>query len=267
MTGKDLDSLNQENQETIAEFNIIEEDKQVILEGTTHQGDQVKMIFSSSVRRLQHAQIAKALWEEKGTYHFIDDTIMFQPTIYWKYYKRVEWGKEVLTQVKSLLFINGQEKRFAATGAYFKTKNELYGIYGIYYKNELWYVGSSSDMIHRWQQHNQNFKWRSSSKPMYEQRIDPAEVEYRVIFSGEDLSKWIGVEQISMWLVEFAEMITIKLLQPKFNLDGAEDALSFTFQAKQGDIPVDYWAMVKEYLEKERIDIRRLDMLKKMIGQ
>lgn len=118
-----------------------------------------------------------------GKYKVENNIIVLETELYWKFYKTFNKGKDFL---KYNWIINGKECRFMTTKEMFD--NNKRGIYGIYYNGELIYIGSVSDYIERWKQHEEEF-----NSP---------------------------VNSDGMWIFENIEKLYIELLQPKFNIEG-----------------------------------------------
>lgn len=87
-----------------------------------------------------------------GKYKVENNIIVLETELYWKFYKTFNKGKDFL---KYNWIINGKECRFMTTKEMFD--NNKRGIYGIYYNGELIYIGSASDYIERWKQHEEEF--------------------------------------------------------------------------------------------------------------
>lgn len=238
MLGKDLQT--KEKGTIIVEgIQEIEDGKKFQLKLTTALGDAVEMIFYSK-KKAEYAKVAEKFWTTIITqYTLLSNRLVYlEPKIYWTLYKRLQYGKEFLLLTGAKMWINEQEYSFPDTKFYF-TPQESYdkGVYGIYYKGELLYIGSASDMLARWREHDSNFRSGSSSSPLYQIGYNPDEIEYEVLVKEEDCP----VEKPSMWVFELIEWSYIQVLQPKWNRDKGK---YFSFQARQGDLPVSYQSLI-----------------------
>lgn len=94
------------------------------------------------------------------------------------------------------------------------------GVYGIYDGDDLLYVGSATCLIERWKEHNQNFRTKSFSSKLYSAEVDPDQLIYKELISGTEIAQTCGLAYTSTWLLEFAEWMYIRTLQPKYNING-----------------------------------------------
>ena len=94
------------------------------------------------------------------------------------------------------------------------------GVYGIYNGNDLLYVGSVTCLIERWKEHNENFRTKSFSSKLYSAEVDPDQLIYKELISGTEIAQTCGLASTSTWLLEFAEWMYIRTLQPKYNING-----------------------------------------------
>lgn len=251
MTGKELNSL--KNYTSPTSEGTITLEKSIIFNCTSSLGDHIEVTLTSP-NRAKYLQIAEIAWLTLITDYTLlpNNLIYLPPTIYWNLYKRIKYGKEFLKGVGQLLKINGVPHKFVDADYYFNISfGTNRGVYGIYYKNILLYIGSASDLTQRWREHDAEFREKSSKQKLYNSGYDPDEIEYRILISQEDLDNLIPATQTSMWLFEVIEWSYIKLLQPLYNIEGKTK--SFSFQARQTDLPVSYWDLVKLYLTSDSI--------------
>lgn len=161
-----------------------------------------------------------------GKYKIENNVIILETDLYWKFYKTFTKGKDFL---KEKWIINGQKCRFMTTKEMFN--NNKRGVYGIYYKGELIYIGSASDYIERWKQHEEEFNnplntdenkpnWYCKTKnDMYFYNLD-GEKEYVLLEDNNSAQELVGKISDGMWIFENIEKLYIELLQPKFNIEG-----------------------------------------------
>lgn len=161
-----------------------------------------------------------------GKYKIENNIIILETDLYWKFYKTFTKGKDFL---KEKWIINGQKCRFMTTKEMFD--NNKRGVYGIYYNGELIYIGSASDYIERWKQHEEEFNnplntdenrpgWYCKTKnEMYFDNLKE-EKEYVLLESNDSVQELVGKISDGMWIFENIEKLYIELLQPKYNIEG-----------------------------------------------
>lgn len=101
------------------------------------------------------------------------------------------------------------------------------GVYGIYDGDDLLYVGSATGLIERWKEHNGNFRTKSFSSKLYSAEVDPDQLIYKELISGTEIAQTCGLTSTSTWLLEFAEWMYIRTLQPKYNINGKTKQFQF----------------------------------------
>ncbi len=101
------------------------------------------------------------------------------------------------------------------------------GVYGIYDGENLLYVGSATCLIERWKEHNQNFRTKSFSSKLYSAEVDPDQLIYKELISGTEIAQTCELASTSTWLLEFAEWMYIRTLQPKYNINGKTKQFQF----------------------------------------
>lgn len=101
------------------------------------------------------------------------------------------------------------------------------GVYGIYNGDDLLYVGSATCLIERWKEHNENFRTKSFSSKLYSAEVDPDQLIYKELISGTEIAQTCGLASTSTWLLEFAEWMYIRILQPKYNINGKTKPFQF----------------------------------------
>ena len=101
------------------------------------------------------------------------------------------------------------------------------GVYGIYNGDDLLYVGSATCLIERWKEHNENFRTKSFSSKLYSADVDPDQLIYKELISGTEIAQTCELASTSTWLLEFAEWMYIRTLQPKYNINGKTKQFQF----------------------------------------
>lgn len=249
MTGKEIHELKTCQKATNEE--IVTETKSITFTCTSSLGDQVKIIFTSPNRE-KYAKVAQICWSKIITDYTLlpNNQVYLPPKDYWNIYKKMAGGRELIKGIGNQLFINNTRFSFVDTDYYFNTSPEIdRGVYGIYYQDILIYIGSSTDVLVRWKEHDEAFRNKSTTSNMYQANYNPDLIEYRVLVSQKELNDLIPTEQANMWLMELIEWSYIKLLQPLYNKEGK--SCCFNFKARPGDLPIDYWLLAKKFLTAE----------------
>ena len=101
------------------------------------------------------------------------------------------------------------------------------GVYGIYDGDDLLYIGSATCLIERWKEHNDNFRTKSFSSKLYSAEVNPDQLIYKELISGTEIAQTCGLTSTSTWLLEFAEWMHIRTLQPKYNINGKTKQFQF----------------------------------------
>jgi hypothetical protein len=124
------------------------------------------------------------------------------------------------------MFINGEEHKFVSPDYYFKDK--IPAIYGIYYNDEIIYIGSSTNYTQRWGEHilgmmgAQNH-WKNNPQ-MYSNLKDyMEELEFKVLYSEEEMREIMGIDDskfFSSYMMEYIEEKCINHYRPKYNKAG-----------------------------------------------
>ena len=109
------------------------------------------------------------------------------------------------------------------------------GVYGIYNGDDPLYVGSATCLIERWKEHNGNFRTKSFSSKLYSAEVDPDQLIYKELISGTEIAQTCGLTSTSTWLLEFAEWMYIRTLQPKYNINGKIKQFQFHPNVKKSD--------------------------------
>lgn len=109
------------------------------------------------------------------------------------------------------------------------------GVYGIYDGDDLLYIGSATCLIERWKEHNQNFRTKSFSSKLYSAEVDPDQLIYKELISGTEIAQTCGLAYTSTWLLEFAEWMYIRTMQPKYNINGKTKQFQFHPNVKKSE--------------------------------
>lgn len=109
------------------------------------------------------------------------------------------------------------------------------GVYGIYDGDELLYIGSTTCLIERWKEHNQNFRTKSFSSKLYSAEVNPDQLIYKELISGTEIAQTCGLASTSTWLLEFAEWMYIRILWPKYNIKGKTKQFQFHPNVKKSE--------------------------------
>ena len=109
------------------------------------------------------------------------------------------------------------------------------GVYGIYNGDDLLYVGSATCLIERWKEHNESFRTKSFSSKLYSAEVDPDQLIYKELISGTEIAQTCGLTSTSTWLLEFAEWMYIRILQPKYNINGKTKQFQFHPNVKKSE--------------------------------
>lgn len=112
---------------------------------------------------------------------------------------------------------------------------EYAGVYGIYDGDDLLYIGSATCLIERWKEHNQNFRTKSFSSKLYSAEVDPDQLIYKELISGTEIAQTCGLAYTSTWLLEFAEWMYIRTMQPKYNINGKTKQFQFHPNVKKSE--------------------------------
>ena len=103
----------------------------------------------------------------------------------------------------------------------FASLNGGTGVYGIYSKGKLIYIGYTANGYEgRWDQHRQGFARHTNQQPTY-RKYDVATIEFKSLVSEEDLQEILGTDSpIDPELFQIIEYSLIKVLQPCENKEG-----------------------------------------------
>lgn len=256
MTGKQV--REQGIQETIQvdACECTSEDRSITLSLSTKQGYKIEMVFTSPKRKI-YAKFAEMIWTKViTTFQLLDGQILYlTPKEYWYIYKKTDLGKSFLTLTGARLYVNGANYTFPNTDFYFNSAAipAIKGVYAIYTSdNTLLYIGSATDVPQRWKEHDSNFRDSNSNlNKMYAYYQGCADdIVYKLLLDNKTLSKELKIEVPSIWLFELIEYGYIKLLCPPYNKEGI--CCPFSFKAGPGDLPVDYWKIMRGLLTEER---------------
>lgn len=186
--------------------------------------------------------------------------IFLPPTQYWTIYKKIEEGPTILRAVGILgksFSVNGERYSFPHTDYYFhQDKNEqkdiIRGVYGIYFRGDLIYVGSSStDVIERWTQHANNFSAHSPISAMYKIQ-DLEDIEFKMLWEDKDINDMLPIPQkvVSSGTIQFVEQLLIKTFKPRYNIEGVSAPFKYKGTSTTG-IDLDYVDIAMKFLSDE----------------
>lgn len=253
LTGKEIQNITTTELFPQESIQVEEQEKKNIITLTTPLGDNV-CIEVNGVNRSVQTNTSKILWQVAAKDYIllpIERLVYLPPNIYWSFYKKQPRGKEMIKGVCTKLLINNELYHFPEPSFYFSNKVAnltTSGVYGIYLDGTLLYVGSSSDVIARWKQHNECFKNGSPTSQMYTLTAGADRIVYKTLLTREEIEQQVGVQNPSMWLIELAEFCYIHALQPKYNIEGKTTPFRFQANPQPEDFPPSYWEVVKKLL-------------------
>ena len=182
--------------------------------------------------------------------------IHVQPSQFWTIYKKIEEGKNILKAVGVLggkIKVNENFYSFPDTDYYFqKEENNNFstrGVYGIYFREELIYIGSSStDVLERWTQHAQSFTTHSPQNQMYKIQ-DLEDIEFKLLYEDKEINEMLPIKQkvVSTGTIQFVEQLLIKTLKPRYNIQGIAEPFQYKGNLTTG-IDLDYVNMAIKFL-------------------
>lgn len=230
-------------------------EKSILASYTTSRGDQFILCFTSKNRELYNA-VAEVALQSMDDYTLIEKKrlIYLPPKTYWHIYKKLSYGYQFIKGIGYSMKINNQPYHFPSTNFYFSPELNPQGeraVYGIYLYDQLLYIGSSGTGVElRWKEHHEGFKTQSMVNQMYRQGYNPLEIEYRVLKTANELQQELNLQETpSTWLIELVEKSYIEALQPPFNIEGVTQPFRFQANTFYGEVPRNYWEIVKEWLE------------------
>lgn len=229
-------------------YGITQQEKQIVYKYKTRYGDEIEMYFTSP-KRTTYAALAEKLWTTKITdYTLLNNGIIYlPPAIYWDIYKKIIDGKELIKGTGYSMLINGAHYFFPNTQFYFQPQEEAYtkGVYGIFDKDKLLYIGSASDVERAWKEHDAKFRGEepSLSNSMYTVGYSADELTYRVIEDETSLMPVVLENQISMWVFELIAYVYKKICKPIYNT-----LAPVPFKASKGDLPLNYYEVFMKLL-------------------
>lgn len=218
MTGLELQNLpkSQEIKVDIKKIEIEKLDLTIVL----NNDDTIKVKCTSKYELINVLEC----WITYITSFYIDGKIIaLSPEIYWELYKG---SNKNFAMSQMDINYNGNWYKLAERSYYFPQGKQ--GVYGIYYENELIYIGSSSNYIERWREHNINFRQKKVDvSKMYGMDYDADLLEYKILAESKEFEKIPRVKTVDMWIMENVEKFLIEKYQPKFNIEGIEKQFEF----------------------------------------
>lgn len=151
--------------------------------------------------------------------------IYLPPAIYWEIYKKMKYGKNLITNY-AYTDENNNPYTFPQPNDYFS--NTLApiqggnGIYGIYVNDKLIYIGYTvNGFLNRYDQHKYCFVRGYGKNDMYLQGFNINQIEFRELITEEEIQKLFHTTApIDKEILQLIEYSLIKVLQPPFNKDG-----------------------------------------------
>lgn len=178
-----------------------------------------------------------------------------RPDIYWTIYKKINKGREFLTNTKWVDEETQNIYTFPTTNYYFDGICKVIagepGVYGIYNNDTLLYIGYTSiGFNERWEQHKDCFQQKSSTNQMYKD-YELKDIEFKEIISLQEIQEIFGINTISSNTWQLIEYCLIKILQPPYNKEGITLPYYFSYNYKNLDFfTAQYDQLFKEYLTK-----------------
>lgn len=223
--------LNQKNEQIKFCSNKIlieKQNKKIIVTIESDLGQNIVIKFNSANKKIYAVAMIDIWLNEIENYTIVPEGLCLEPSVYWNIYKRKEYGKSLLQGTGYTMFINEKEISFVPTNYYFQTDNQA--VYGIYDKDELLYIGSTSNYPQRWSEHYLSFYNKNRGNKMYQNtEINPDELEFKILYNQKDIAALAEVDQVSMYEYETVEKICIEHFKPKYNIEGI--TMPFKYQA------------------------------------
>lgn len=200
----------------------------------TDKGDCFSRTFSPRSVNVNSITL-KSIWEFiKNDYQLIslDDSIQYiyiTPNIFWTIYKKIPYGRQVLTSPTVWKDQAGRVFNFAPTNFYFNKKAQLallgvtsegdYGIYGIYKVNtdELIYIGQTQrDFELRWAEHKDRLNGIGNTDHMklYSLGLTSEDVYFKPIVTNRSISDAFGIEEFNPIYWQLIEYSFIQFFKP-----------------------------------------------------
>lgn len=195
----------------------------------------ISTVFNGHVKeeaRNRYKEIWKYISKYEDKIQFLNEinttVIYLLPTNYWEIYKKLPGGKTFM----SYSYYDEKEKRhyeFPAAKDYFSNKFSPLdggnGVYGIYDKDELIYIGyTTNGFYNRYDQHRECFKEHKGTNSMYyAHKLD--DIEFKELITEKDIQDIFHTEApIDSEIFQLIEYSLIRVLQPKENREGITSA-------------------------------------------
>ena len=223
MTGKEIQNLNVKI-EIEVKIKSIEVNKTDII--LFLDNNKTLKMRGNGVKNIIHIL---GIWVDKiQKFYLENDKIVLPAFTFWNLYKGKDYEK-IFVSGDRLIEYDGNKYFLANKDYYFPQEKQA--VYGIYYDNELWYVGSSSNYLERWSEHDLNFRnKRVKLSKMYGLECESDLIEYKVLALPEEFVQMPGNVKKDMWIIENVEWFLIKKLKPKYNVEGV-NGVKFEFRA------------------------------------
>lgn len=217
----------------------LEKQEKYILVECKSNGNVIKMKFNSQKRK-EYAAAAIDYWFNYITaYEIVPEGIYLPPETYWFIYKKNHIGAAYLKGTGYELTVNGKRHTFVPTSYYFKDREPA--VYGLYYNDELIYIGSSRNYTHRWGEHYISFfegsmRYNVMYKDLHDERD---KIEYKVLYDSEAVIKLAENDEPSMHQYETVEKLCIEHYKPKYNTQGVTMEFYYQAEMKREDYKLD----------------------------
>lgn len=231
------------NENNNFEVNLIQKLQEIEVIIKVKSGDIIKYIFND----INYAFAAIESWAYYIKRWALDDEnyVILEPSAYWTIYKKVTNGKLLILDTKYQMWVNDEKSRFLRPKEIMNENNRA--VYGLFFKGECFYIGSTGDYIERWKQHYIEFQ--NGTNEMYNQFHNYQEyLEYKVLENIESVEKMLGRSlDKGVRIFEEIERLYIVKLKPPFNKEGVK--CDYVYHSK--DAP---WNKGLRYKELDKIE-------------
>lgn len=212
--------MNNKNERHKIKLQIEQDETTIAINGLLDNGDYIEFIFDSPLKE-KYAGIALYTWISIISEYTIgdDNKIYLNAKDYWNIYKNLDYGRQFLEGTGYTMQFNHALASFVSKSYYFNSRS----IYGIYYEDELLYVGCSGNYMERWDEHDRNFRSNGAYlgySHLYQQNYNADIVEYKILLDIDKIQEITGFKNVGSWTIEEFERILIEILNPKWNVEG-----------------------------------------------
>lgn len=247
MTTKELKEIMEMNKEWRTndnfEVNLIQRPQEIEAIIKVKSGDVIKYI-SNNINYI-FAAIESWGYHIKEWALDNENRVILEPSAYWTIYKNTTNGRMLILGTGCQMWVNDKESRFLLPEEVMNGNNRA--VYGLFFKGECFYIGSTSDYIERWKQHYIEFQ--NGTNEMYNQFHNHQEyLEYKVLENIESVEKMLGRSlDKGVRVFEEVEKLYIIKLKPPFNKEGVK--CDYVYHSK--DAP---WNKGLRYKELDKIE-------------